>query len=220
MGTALFSVDYSPPWLLARFARPMRTAGWSLNRPGFGLADKVAWLEVRNSDLPLGVDPLALLEERLAERDWPDALGLMTACDVRYYQRARRVARDVVCEVLVTLGLGNAVAFDKAGAPLGGGAPVGTINTLIALSTPLTDGAMMELISIAATARTAALLQTDGRTVGTGTDCLVIAAPPAKEGRVFAGLHTEIGQAAAAATFQAVRQAHADWLARQTSVCL
>lgn len=221
MEPALFAVEHAAPWLLARFPHPMRLAGWSLNRPGFTQADKVAWLEVRHSDLPPEVDPLALLDGRLAAQGWSDAAGMMTACEIRHYHRRRQTAPEGVCEMLLTLGLGNAVRFDEAGQPAGGGTPIGTINALIALSMPLTDGAMMELIGVASSARAAALLTAGDGIVGTGTDCLIIAAPPGETPRPFAGLHTAIGRMVAAATYQAVRQAQTDWLSRQAgpAVC-
>jgi adenosylcobinamide amidohydrolase len=41
-----------------------------------------------------------------------------------------------------------------------------------------------------------------GRATGTGTDCIVVAAPTGTE--PFAGLHTEVGEAIGAAVYTAV----------------
>ncbi len=212
--THLFDLACRPPWLVARFALPQRILSWSLNRPGLTEADSVAWLQVRDADLPPEVDPRELLDRRLAEQGLGEAVGLMTARDVRHHRRVFSGEDGLGVEALVTLGLTNGVGLDEAGrasdfTPL---SPVGTINALIALSRPLSEGAMLEAISIAATARTAALLSGAGRIVGTGTDCLVIACPRrAADQAVFAGLHTAIGRQITTAVFQATRQARLDW---------
>ncbi len=45
---------------------PMDTVGWPVLKSGFASAREIVWLEVRNMDLPLHVDPVALLKEKLA----------------------------------------------------------------------------------------------------------------------------------------------------------
>lgn len=211
--TRLLDIDLSPPWLIARLPGPHRMAGWSLNRPGLTMAECVAWLEVRDADLPLGLDPLDLLERRLAERGLENAAGLMTARDVRRHCLAISADDAVRAEALVTLGLTNGSILDERGWPSGpvGAFPVGTINLLVALSAPLSDGALLEALSLAATARTAALLADGGRIVGTGTDCILVACPPAAGGQRFAGLHTAVGRHLAAAVFQAGFAARREW---------
>lgn len=209
----LSTIECQPPWLIARFADRQRVASWSLNRPGIVEADTVAWLQVFDADLPLRVDPLDLLERRLADRGLSDAVGLMTAREIRHHHFASSIGGGVAVEALVTLGLTNGAELDATGYPADIQAPetVGTINTLVALSRPLSDGAMLEAMSIATMARTAALLADGGKVAGTGTDCVVVTCPTGAEAETFAGLHTAIGRHITAAVFQATRQAKDRW---------
>ncbi len=211
--TALFRFECTQPWLVARFATPQRMLSWSLNRPGFVTADRVAWLEVRDADLPLGRDPRALLETRLAAAGHAGAVGLMTARDVRRHACAEAVAENVVAAALATVGLTNGVAFARDGHVLAPGAApsVGTINLLVALSCPIADPALIEAVAVAATARTAALLAAGGRVAATGTDCIVLACPVAGPPAPHAGLHTPTGRALAAAVHAAIAAARAEW---------
>ena len=209
-----FSIACAQPWLVATFSAPQRMVSWSLNRPGFTTAHRVAWLEVRDADLPLGVDPHALLLDRLGTAGFADAVAMMTARDVRRHAIADRRIDGVGARALVTLGLTNGIAFDAVGEVVAPSrAPrVGTINLLLALSHPLADEALLEALSLAATARTAALLADGGSIAATGTDCVVVACPEVTgQAARYAGLHTASGRALAAAAYAAVSAARRDW---------
>lgn len=72
-------------------------------------------------------------------------------------------------------------------------------------------------MTIAAEARTRAIDEAglelaEGRATGTGTDCLVIAAPPRDE--PFVGLHKALAEARGAAVLHVVAAGAADWIAR------
>ncbi len=41
-----FTVCSEPGWLVAAFDRPQRLLSWSINRPSFQQARRVAWLQV------------------------------------------------------------------------------------------------------------------------------------------------------------------------------
>jgi adenosylcobinamide amidohydrolase len=210
----LFAIECRPPWLVARFRSPQRIVSWSLNRPGFVVSDTVAWLQVKNADLPIDRDPKRFLESRLVDEGLDDAVALMTARDIRTYDVASAGEGDCAVETLVTLGLGNAVTVDHTGRPIAvarEAEPVGTINALVACSQPLGDGALLEAISVSTAARTAALLADHGRAIGTGTDCLAIACPAAQAREIFAGLHTEIGTNIASAVFRATLAGRRAW---------
>jgi adenosylcobinamide amidohydrolase len=210
----LFAIECRPPWLLARFRFQQRIVSWSLNRPGFVRSETVAWLQVRNADLPIGRDPKRFLESRLADDGIGDAVGLMTARDIREHVVARSGEGPSAVEALVTLGLGNAVTLDATGRPAAVAREperVGTINALVACRRPLSDAALLEAMSVATAARTAALLADGGRAIGTGTDCFAIACPIDGGCEVFAGLHTEIGTSIAAAVFRATRDGRRAW---------
>lgn len=211
---AALTVDCAPPFLTARFAEPHRTLGWSLLHPGFAIASDVVWVEVRNSDLGLSVDPQAFLKSRLARSGLPDALAFMTSRDIRRHHLCRHRAGAVEAACLTTVGLSNG---ERVGARRAQGLHAGTINTLVQVSVPLTDGAMVEAISVVAQARTAAVIDFQdaprGTAItGTGTDCIVVASPcRGAEPAAWAGLHTEVGEAIGRAVYDATLEGAEQW---------
>lgn len=215
----LFAVDCARPLMVARFPAPQRMVSWSLNRPGFVSAEMVAWLEVRNADLGPGLDPRAWFEARLAAAGLAEAVGLMTSRNIAHHHLALRQVEDVTAACLVTLGLNNGECVGTRFSPAAA-ARLGTVNILAAVDRPLTDGALLEAAAIVVQARTCAILEADFRregaaapVSGTGTDCVVTAAPAAGAPDPYAGLHTALGEALGAATLAAVREAAAAWLA-------
>lgn len=191
MDGAPFAARCDRPLLVARFARPQATLSRAMARPGFVTADAVAWLEVAHADLTLETDPFAILHDGLAGAGLDAAVAMTTARDVRPARMARAAS----------------------------GAP-GAINLLVAVSVPLRPATLIEAMSIADEARTAAVVALDrpvagGPATGTGTDCAVVAAPDGPEGEAFAGLHTDVGCAVAAAVFSAVDEAGRDWIAER-----
>ncbi|MBS0602027.1 MAG: adenosylcobinamide amidohydrolase [Proteobacteria bacterium] len=209
-------VSCEPPWLQVDLGAPHRCLGWAVHRPGRVVARHVVWLQVDEAELAPGVDPAALLGARLAARGLARAVGLMTARRVSAWEAGRAVVGDVGVDTVLTLGLSNAVHVAGEAGPQ----PwrPGTINLLARLSVPLTDAALVEAVSIAAEARTAALLETAGPAgsplTGTGTDCIVIAVPPGP-GRPYAGLHTATGQALGRAVYDTTRRAALAWQAQR-----
>jgi adenosylcobinamide amidohydrolase len=208
-----FALACAPPFLAARFARPQRALSWSLTHPGFSVIREIVWLEVKDRDLPPDVDAAALLARRLAEFGAPGALGLMTARDIRrHHWRSRRV-EEVEAHCVTTVGLMNA---ERVGARRFATPHVGTINTLVHVSCALSDGALVEALSIATEARTAAILEARAASggpayTGTGTDCLVVAAPSEGTPSDAAGLHTPIGEAIGGAVYTATREGVEAW---------
>ncbi|WP_428671739.1 adenosylcobinamide amidohydrolase [Reyranella sp.] len=208
-----FVVNCAPPFLMARFAEPQRTLGWSLLHPGFAIASDVVWVEVRNSDLGLSIDPQAFLKARLARAGFPNALAFMTSRDIRRHHFCQRRAGGVEAACLTTVGLSNS---ERVGSRKPHGPHAGTINTLVHVSVPLTDGAMVEAISIVAQARTAAVIefqnvQQGTAVTGTGTDCIVVATPRRGEPIAWAGLHTDVGEAIGGAVYDATRAGAEQW---------
>jgi len=213
-----FAIALHRPILALRFAEPRQMLSWSISRPGFTVAKAVAWLEVKDADLPVGRDPVVVLGDALAREGLTDAVGLMTACDVGAYHTCRTTIEGVEAIVVTTVGLGNGEFVGRrrfTSSSLGAPKP-GTINTFVHVSLPLSDGALVETIAIAAQARTVAILQTtqDGdreAVTGTGSDCIVVAAPLG--GSVhYAGLHTAVGEAVGASVMGATRAAAVRWI--------
>lgn len=190
-----------------------RTLGWSLLHPGFANMSEIVWLEVHDGDLRPDVDPAVFLREKLVEAGLPDALAFMTARDIRRHHFSRRNVEGVEASCLATVGLSNG---ERVGSRRPVRARFGTINILVHVSCALTDGALVEALSIATQARTAAIMETrrpdDGPPItGTGTDCIVMAAPLEGASVAWAGLHTAIGEAIGAAVYEAIREGAEIW---------
>lgn len=207
-------VALDPPWLVADLGAPHRTLGWAINRPGFGTARRVVWREVRNADLAPDLDVAAWLDEELARRGLGDAAALVTSRGLSHHVLRRAEVGGAAVDCLATVGLSNG---ERIGARRRtGGGKWGTINLAVRISTPLADGALVEALSLAVAARTAAVMEASpdrpgGRITGTGTDCAIVAAPPG-EG-VYAGMHTPLGEAIGRAVYDAVRSGADAWWA-------
>ena len=200
------------PWLDVALPARMRMLGWCLNAPGHVAADRVHWREVRDDDLPEGLDVGAWLARDLA------ASGRTGPCFLTSRDVSRHVVRHAESDgaaagAVATVGLSNA---ERIGRRAGGYAATGTINVLVVASVPLGEGALVEAVSLAAEARTAAVMEAgpllpSGRATGTGTDCLLVAAPDGA-GAAHAGKHTAIGEAIGRAVHDAVACGVADWM--------
>jgi adenosylcobinamide amidohydrolase len=165
--------------LKVRFSEPRRSLGWSLLHPGFATAKDVVCVELRDRDLPPSIHPCAFLKTKVAEAGIPHALAFMTSRNILRHHFGLRRVEGVEVYCLATVGLSNGERF---GTRRSVRSRAGTINILVCLSCSLTDGALVEALSIAAQARTAAIIETrppDLQPVitGTGTDCIVVAAP-------------------------------------------
>jgi adenosylcobinamide amidohydrolase len=208
-----FRITCDPPYLIAEFREPQVMLSWAMTHPGFQRCRKVVWLEVRNADLPPNLDPFTFLDERMSLAGHADAVALMTSRDIRWHHVKQAEAGAVSAACLATVGLSNGVRVGRRQLPAN---PVGTINILVHVSCALSQAALIETIAIAAQARTAAILALDHRlhgeaVSGTGTDCIVVAAPEGGEAARFAGLHTPIGESVGSAVFAAVLEGGALW---------
>ncbi|WP_338091677.1 MULTISPECIES: adenosylcobinamide amidohydrolase [Phaeobacter] len=82
------------------------------------------------------------------------------------------------------------------------------------LSEGLTHAGLIEAMSIAVQARTAAVMEAgivlpSGTATGSGTDCVAVAAPAGAT--PYAGLHTATGEAIGKAVYQAVHLGALEW---------
>ncbi|MFZ2872398.1 adenosylcobinamide amidohydrolase [Zavarzinia sp.] len=205
---------------MADLGGPCRVLSWAPHRPGFQEARRVVWREVRNADLTPDVDPLALLRDGLAALGALDAVAMMTSRDIRRHFTGHAEVEGVAAACLATIGLGNGerVGRRRHARPPG----YGTVNMLVHVSQGLDDAALLEAQSVAAQARTLAIIEGDYRPdpdrppiTGTGTDCIVLTCPAAGLRAAYAGLHTAIGEAIGAAVLGAIRAGVADWLAER-----
>jgi len=211
----VMSVALDGRWLVARFRDVHATASWAIVGGGLHRTRAIAWHQVTDHELRPPVDALALFRHRLRERDLSDAVGLLTSRDVASYADREATYGDVAARCVVTVGLGNAL---RAGDLPGSSGRIGTINVLCRVSTPLSPEALLEALALATEARTLAVREAaiastrSGEPAsGTGTDCVVIAAPEDGPGARYAGKHTALGHVIGAAVRDATAEGVAIW---------
>jgi len=217
-----FQIQCERPWLVVRFSSTQRIVSWSLNRPGLVDASTVAWLEVRDSDFLADRDPAEWFRQRLGDACLADAVGMMTARNVASFVHGSTKVGNIEAHCIVTVGLNNGERIGKR-ADVKRPAPVtGTINILCHVSRALTDAALLEAASIVAQARTVTLVEADFRrpgsadiVTGTGTDCIVMAAPIDPQPDSYAGMHTDVGEAVGACVLSATKVAAKAWIAER-----
>ncbi|WP_439541667.1 adenosylcobinamide amidohydrolase [Hyphomicrobium sp.] len=209
-----FALSCRAPFLVASFGAPQAMLSWSLTKPGFQTARQVAWLEVRNADLPPGADPLVWIGRQFSDANLSDAVTLVTSRSIAQHHLAQATVDGCTATCLATVGLSNGERVGQRSTE-----PVrvpGTINILLHVSQALSQAAMIETVSIVTQARTLAVIEAfvpraGVQVTGTGTDCIVVAAPSDGEAANFAGLHTGIGEAVGRAVYHVMREGIAVW---------
>ncbi len=227
----MMDVRLAEPWLICDMGRRRRVLSWAVNRPGFVDSRHVLWRKVDDADLPPGRDVATWLDHQLATIGHRGAPCLMTARRLDAFETASATVEGITARCIATVGLSNAERVGRrqqrhARATAGWG----TINVALLVDHPLSDGALLESLSIIAQARTVAVAESrlrlpGGIATGTGTDCIAVAADPHDRGRTgqprgvgtFAGLHTAIGEAVGAAALAALGRGVARWLADGTT---
>lgn len=202
-------------WLITNFACPQQVLSWAIVGGGRRIAQVVAWYWVRERELRPPVDARDFLHRRLTEAEMPDAVGLLTSRDLDTYVAVERRRDPFAVRCIATVGLGNAL---RVGDPPGPVARIGTINLVCCLSHPVAEEALVEALALAAEARTAAVLEaavpsrmTGRPATGTGTDCIVVAAPVASAPVRYVGKHTVFGSLIGAAVVDATRRGVGQW---------
>lgn len=223
------SVVLDAPWLEFDLGREMQVLSWAPHGAGYRLADRLIWRQVRNADLPEGLDVGDWLRRELAARGALEAVVMLTSRDVRAHHLARAEVEGVDVTALATVGLSNAERVghrvDRSGRDWNRdltqesqAREYGTINIGVRIDAPLSQTGLLEAMSIATQARTTAILEAghrlpdqSGLATGTGTDCIAVAAPEGAND--YAGLHTAVGEAVGRAVLQAVREGARGWQA-------
>jgi adenosylcobinamide amidohydrolase len=201
----------APPWFVVDLGYRHRVAGWPVVGPSLGTATTIAWLQVPDRKRAGDQPPEDFFRDQAKAARIDADIGMMTAADIAAH--SWETGQDAAMEItaICTAGLTNGESV------LPGGQPEppqtwhpGTVNILLHANAPLSDGALLEAVSIVAEARTAAILALgislmDGRPLtGTGTDCIVVAAPPGAHALRHCGLHTALGRLIAETTYRAV----------------
>jgi adenosylcobinamide amidohydrolase len=206
--------------LVVRFPRVHRTLSWAVCGGGLGLTRAVVWRYTELGELGASVDPEALMQASLAKHGLERAVGMMTARSLGTFDCVTKQRDGVAARAVATVGLGNALAVGDSPGPL----RVGTINVLVQLSHALDEAGLAEALGIATEARTAAVM--DARVPsrrsaelasGTGTDCVVVAAPEAAEPIRWVGKHTLAGSLLGAAAREAVTRGVRRWIAEEVA---
>ncbi|MEY8802044.1 adenosylcobinamide amidohydrolase [Leisingera sp. XS_AS12] len=205
-------VTLERPWIEFNLGADMQVLSWAVNRPGLVTARRILWREVRNSDLPRDLDVTEWFVGKLSARGCDDAVAFLTSRDVRHYCEASAEVEGIQTHAVATVGLSNA---ERVGSRMDYSHRTwGTINVALRLSQGLTHAGLIEAMSIAVQARTAAVMEADidlpsGTATGTGTDCVAVAAPTGATS--YAGLHTATGEAIGKAVYQAVHAGALEW---------
>lgn len=137
---------------------------------------------------------------------------MLTGANLDRFTDIEKQEGNLAARCVATVGIGNSLRVEY---PVRREKQVGTINLLCVLSTCLTKEAFLEALSIATEARTAAVMDSGIRSIetglpatGTGTDCIVIAAPVGSiknEPLEYVGKHTLLGSLIGQSVFEAVR---------------
>ncbi|MEA2625012.1 MAG: hypothetical protein QOD06_1057, partial [Candidatus Binatota bacterium] len=126
-------------------------------------------------------------------------IALMTGAAVDRPAVCSESFGDLTVTAFTTAGCSNALRVgDPTTSP---SLQPGTINLVVTVSAPLGDGALVEAVQIAAEAKAVATLASGAvsvvsgrRATGTGTDCIVVAAPAAPDPSLYCGKHTKLGE--------------------------
>ncbi|MBK4214974.1 adenosylcobinamide amidohydrolase [Paracoccus caeni] len=197
-------------WLSADLGQPRQILSFAPWRPGFVTARRIAIRQVRDADLGPGVDVQDWLSGQVRQAGYADDVVMLTSRGLQHHRRAE--AGLVSC--LATVGLGNAERIGHRRRPQGNGS-YGTINILLLAEAGLSRPAMIEAMTLIASARTAAVIDAglnlpSGAATGTGTDCIALACAAGAMDHV--GMHTELGEAIGRAVYQAVLAGARDWI--------
>jgi len=208
----MINLSLDHPWLCLDLGAQMQVLSWAPYRSGLTYARHILWREVRNADLTEGFDAIHWLGNEVSTRKESPAVAMLTSRNIRMNSLEVAVCGQFRVHCLATVGLTNAERIGTRLPVVAG--DYGTINLAVVINQGLTEAAMIEALSIATQARTAAVIDAGhelatGRATGTGTDCIAIASP--KGDTAYAGLHTDLGEAIGRATYNAVAAEAKRW---------
>ena len=211
------SVSRRERWLIAEFTDPQVVLSWAIVGGGLRRVRTVAWYQVEERELRPPVDPRRFLRQRLEESGMAEAVGLLTSRSLDSYVDVERSYGSWSARCIATVGLGNAL---RVGDPPGPTGRIGTVNLLCSISGALSANALIEVLSLASEARTAAILEarvpsgvSGLAATGTGTDCIVVSAAADGVALEYAGKHTVVGHLIGAAVTEAMRRGVEVWKA-------
>jgi adenosylcobinamide amidohydrolase len=209
------TLEYRGQLLLVRFREPQSCISWAVVNGGRVTSSCVAWYYVDNADSHLTVEPVSFLTRKLEAAEISGAIGLMTSRKRYGMVEAQASQYGVSAWCMATVGLRNALRVGDETYEL---PEAGTINLLCWVSCALTPTAELEALTIAAEARTAAVLDagipssvSELPATGTGTDCIILAHPGTGDTAAYAGKHTAVGSAIGKAVSDAIQAGVRGW---------
>lgn len=218
-------LDEDERWLVIPLEVEHAVSGWTLVGGNVLDATAIAWRFVDKGELPLERDASHWLTEEVHER-FGNATGVpcfMTARRLKHFEEATREFEGQSVRAIATVGLSNALTAGDPPGPLKEWR-VGTINILVLADRAASQEARFEALAIATEAKALALFEAgitsrlagaEGRlATGTGTDCVLVAAPSSiAPVLTAAGKHTAFGAAVGAAVHEAVSLGVRAWVA-------
>lgn len=209
------TIEARPKWLRVSFAEEHELLGFPVTGGVRTRGRTVLWHEVTNAELGSEPDVRAFVARKLSAAGEPVVPTFLTSRSLARVHTRRVAHGDVSATAVATVGLGNAL---RVGDSPGECSFVGTINVLCRVSMPLTEAAMLELFAVVVEARTLAVYESEihsrrsgARASGTGTDCVIVAAPRSGGEYEYAGKHTALGYVAGLAVREAVLEGAHTW---------
>ncbi|MGH7986266.1 MAG: adenosylcobinamide amidohydrolase [Candidatus Binataceae bacterium] len=188
--------------LAVELPQPYLVLGWAPLNGGFRRARVMLNHQVALDDRAATEAPRAYLAHLARTLGYQprDTVAMMTGAEMARLGTAKRARDGLLARAWCSAGCSNALRVgDRATAatPL-----PGTINLIVALDRSLSTAALAEALQIAVEARVAAMMAAGVTSVrsrrpatGTGTDCVMIAAPASTSGAIqYCGKHTVAGE--------------------------
>ncbi len=204
--------------LVLRLPHRYRVLGWAPLNGGVKRAEVIINHQIDANDRSTNCPPRRYLSAvvRSMGFDPRHTVAMMTGVPMRRAAAVSLWHGDLIVSAWCTAGCSNALRVgDRATVD---GPQMGTINLIVAINQSLTESALIEAIQIATEARAAALSAARVRSTrsrriatGTGTDCIVVAAPEAPPIQGYCGKHTRLGELIGRAALRACAQALARW---------
>ena len=208
-------IELRGPWLIVHFVDPQICLSWAAVNGGRVETSAVAWYFLSPEEKPHAGEMGGYLRLKMDEAHLHGAVGLSTGRKRYGHVEASAEWRDLRAWSVATVGLANAM---RVGDPPEDSPAAATVNVLCHVSRPLAELALLEALSVATEAKTAAMLEFGVCSVrsglpatGTASDCIVIACPRNGLDDPLAGKGTDVGHVIGAAVYQAVASGIREW---------
>jgi adenosylcobinamide amidohydrolase len=215
---APWSVEVRQRSLVLRLPEKYRTLSWASLGGGWKRANTIINHQIGTNDRAATDAPrqyLAALARSLGH-DPRSTVAMMTGVPMRHAAGVSLFRQGLAVAAWCTAGRSNAL---RVGDPASvESVRPGTINIILLINQALNPPAMVEALQIATEGRVAALGMAAIKSVishklatGTGTDCIVVAAPDDLPAHIYCGKHTRLGELIGRAVIRSCTRALASW---------